>query len=131
MTRAIDIYVKRGCTLQSGDMFAVNEIVPKNITYAQLLDGIVLGTYTLKSLENKTYVGQVRDRANGLFRADLVFEVIDDKMRFSVPADETATWPNESNTFFYDVLETDSITGVVREAAKGKIIVEPSITSTV
>lgn len=128
MSRSIDLTVKRGCTLRSGEIFSTNEVVPKNITYTQLLTGITLGTYTLKSLEDKTYAGQVRDRAGGTLRADLVFEVVDDKMSFSVPAEITATWPNDITAMFYDVFETDTVTGVVREAAKGKVILEPAIT---
>lgn len=128
MIRPIDITVKRGCTLQSGEIFSTNEVVPKNITYAQLLAGITAGTYTIKSLANKTFAGQVRDRAGGTLRADLVIEVVDDKMSFSVPADITVLWPTDVNAMFYDVFETDTVTGVVREAVKGKILIEPAIT---
>jgi hypothetical protein len=128
MTRSIDITVKRGCTLQSGDIFSTNEVVPANITYAQLLAGIQLGTYTLKSLVNKTYRGQVRDRANGTLRANLVFTVANNKMSFSVPASITAAWPKDTTTMFYDVFETDTQTTRVREAAQGKVIIQPAIT---
>lgn len=128
MNRQTDLTVKRGCTLQSGKFFSVNEVVPKNITYAQLLAGIANSTYTKKSLENKTYKGQVRNLTNGVLAGDLVFEVVDDEMSFSLPASVTVTWPNVKGTFFYDVFETDTITNVVRLITEGKVNVIPAMT---
>jgi len=128
MPKPIHIEVTRGTTLQSGEYFSVNEAVPDNITYAQLLAGITLGTYTLKSLVGKTFKGQVRDRANATLQADLVFSVTDNKMKFSVPFSITNTWPNKAVTFFYDVIETDTGASTSRIAAEGTIGVLPAIT---
>ena len=128
MPKPIHIDVKRGTTLQSGEYFSVNEVVPDGITYAQLLAGIADATYTLRSLADKEYKGQIRDRANAALKADLVFTVVDDKMKFSVPASVTETWPNTTATFFYDAIETDTVTGLVKVAAEGTIGVIPTIT---
>lgn len=128
MPKPIHIEVKRGTTLQSGEYFSVNEVVPDGITYAQLLAGIANNTYTLRSLVNKTFKGQIRDRANASLKADLVFTVADNKMKFSVPASVTETWPNTAATFFYDALETDTVTGLVKVVAEGTIGVIPTIT---
>lgn len=128
MPKPIHIEVKRGTTLQSGEYFSVNEVVPDGITYAQLLAGIADDTYTLRSLVNKTFKGQIRDRANAALKADLVFTVVDDKMKFSVPASVTETWPNNTATFFYDAIETDTVTGLVKVVAEGTIGVIPTIT---
>lgn len=128
MPKPIHIEITRGTTLQSGEYFSVNEAVPENITYAQLLAGISLGTYTLKSLVGKTFKGQVRDMANAVLRADLVFSVTDNKMKFSIPYSVTSTWPNKPATFFYDVVETDISLNTSRICAQGSIGVLPSIT---
>lgn len=128
MTKPIHITVKRGTTLVSGKYFSTNETVPANITYAELMAGIALGTYTLKPLANKSYKGQVRSIANGNVEADLVFSTEDDQMQFTIPALVTATWPNKAVTLFYDVHETDTDTGIVRTVAEGTIGVIPSIT---
>lgn len=128
MAKPVHIDVTRGTTLVSGKYFSTNEPVPSNISYTELQAGIALGTYTLKSLANKEYKGQVRDRANAAIQAELVFVVEDDQMQFMVPNLITATWSNKTNTFFYDVHETDTVTGIVRVAAEGTIGVIPSIT---
>ena len=131
MTQKLDLTVKRGCTLQSGKLISVNESVPKNITYTQLLEGIENDTYSLKSLANKTYEGQVRDRANATLRGQLVFNKTDDMLSFSLPASVTETWENKADTFYYDVIETDTVTGEVVSRAEGKIFVIPSVTKEV
>jgi hypothetical protein len=129
MSREVDLTVERGCTLKSGSIFSVNEVVPKNITYAQLMAGITAGTYTKKSLANKTYAGQVRNRADGTLITNLVITVANNEMSYSIPASVTKTWPNKADTLFYDVHETDSTDGSVIPKVKGKISVMPSITS--
>lgn len=128
MIKQLNLSVTRGCTLASGKLIEVSEVVPANITYAQLLAGITAGTYTKKSLSGKTFKGQVRDRANAHLRGDLVFDTTNDELSFSLAAEFTAEWPNESNTYFYDVLETTTATGLVRKRVEGKITVSPSIT---
>lgn len=128
MARVMDLRVKHGCTLQSGKIFAVNEVVPANITYEQLMAGIDDDIYTLVSLTGKTYRGQIRDRAGATLRADLVPLVENDILSFSVPASVVVTWPNESNTFFYDLFETDTVSGIVTLKAEGKVELIPSIT---
>ena len=131
MTQKLDLTVKRGCTLQSGKLISVNEPVPKNITYAQLLAGIADDTYTLKSLADKTYSGQVRDRANATLRGQLVFDTTDDMLSFSLPASVTETWENKADTFYYDVIETDTVTNQVVSRVEGKISVVPTVTKEV
>lgn len=130
MIKPITLKVIRGTSLTSGEYFSVNESVPNNITYAQLLAGIDLGTYTLKSLANKSYKGQVRDRANASLKAELIFTVANDRMKFSIPASVTKDWPNEAVTYFYDVFETDTVTGNIKAVAHGNIQVQPAITLT-
>lgn len=128
MSTEMNLVVTRGCTLKSGEIYSVNEPVPSNITYEQLMAGIADGTYTLKSLANKTYRGQVRDRANTAIKAELVFTTLGDKLVFTVPASVTETWINEAATFFYDVFETDTITEEVIQVVHGKITVNAAIT---
>lgn len=128
MSREINFKLKRGCTLKSGEIFSVNEVIPVNITADQLQAGIENGTYTLRSLNNKIFKGQVRERANSAVIADIVFNTVNNKMTFTVPASVTKTWPNKNDTFFYDVFETDTSTGEVREVVYGKIVLVQAIT---
>lgn len=128
MKQQMNLSVKRGCTLESGKIFSVNETVPSNITYAQLMAGIEEGTYTLKSLTGKTYEGQVRERPNTPVLGNLVFDTTDDFLTFSLSAAITGTWPNNATTLFYDVFETDTTTGKVREVVYGNIQVNAAIT---
>lgn len=128
MRQEMNLTVKRGCTLESGKIFSINETVPANITYAQLMEGIENDDYTLVSLAGKTFQGQVRERPNTSVVGNLVFTVTDDMLTFTVPATVTAEWPNTGVTFFYDVFETTIATGVVREVAFGKINVMAAIT---
>lgn len=129
MSRQLDITVTRGTTLKSGEIFSVEEPLPAGITYAALLEGIDAGDFTLKSLASMDYTGQIRDRANATWRAELVFSKTGDKLSFSVPANTTAQWPNESAVYKYDVIGTNNDTGVVSRVVWGNIIVEPSITN--
>jgi hypothetical protein len=128
MKQQMNLSVKRGCTLESGKIFSVNESVPSNITYAQLMAGIEEGTYTLKSLAGKIYEGQVRERPNTPVLANLVFDTTEDFLTFSIPAAVTGTWPNDATTVFYDVFETDTNTGKVREVVYGNIQINAAIT---
>jgi hypothetical protein len=128
MSNEMNLSVKRGCTLKSGKIFSVNETVPVNITYAQLMEGITEGTYTLVSLSGKTFSGQVRERPNTAVLANLVFNTTGDYLTFLVPAAVTETWSNKGTTLFYDVFETTTATGEVREVAYGKITVNSAIT---
>lgn len=131
MSREINFNLKRGCTLKSGEIFSINQTLPANITAEQLQTGIQNGIYTLKPLANKTYTGQVRERANSAVVAQLVFSVVNDKMTFSIPASITKVWPNKNDVYFYDVFETDAITGEVREVVNGKITLVQAITKEV
>lgn len=124
----MNITVKHGCGLQSGKIFSVNESVPRHVTYAQLMEGIADGTYTVKSLAGKTYAGQVRDAPNGTLLGELQFEIENNMLSFSLPSSVTVGWPNEPNTYFYDVQETTTATGNVLSKIEGNITVRPSIT---
>lgn len=128
MKQEMNLSVKRGCTLKSGKLFSINESVPSNITYAQLMAGIAAGTYTLKSLAGKSYAGQVRERPNTAVLGELSFNTSGNYLTFTLPASVTASWPNNATTLFYDVLETDTATGHVREVAYGNIEVNAAIT---
>lgn len=128
MVRPIKLKVIRGTTLVSGEYFSVNETVPPDISYAELLAGIGNDTYTLKSLGFKSYKGQVRDRANSALKAELQFSVANDRMKFSILNTVTETWENKAATFFYDVFETDLQTEIVKLAAHGTIEVIPAMT---
>jgi hypothetical protein len=129
MAKQLDLVVKRGTTLQSPKIFSVNEPVPANISYAELMAGIEAETYTLKSLDGYTHVGHVRERPNTAIKAELVFDTTDDKLSWSIPASVTATWDNELTVLFYDVFRTHVSTGVVTTVAEGKITVNSSITA--
>lgn len=128
MSREMNLVVKRGTTLKSGKIFSLNESIPADITYADLMAGIADGTYTKKSLTGKTYKGQVRDRAGATMRGELSFDTAGDVLTFSLPAATTLAWPTNIDTLFYDVLETTTATGVVLTKVYGKIKVEPTIT---
>lgn len=128
MSRELNLSVTVGCTLQSGKIFSIEESIPVGTTYDELMQGIDLGIYTKKSLVGKTYQGQVRDRANAHLRGELICTVANDELVLSLSAITTGTWDNEASTFFYDVFETDTNTGVVIKAIYGKIEVIPAIT---
>jgi hypothetical protein len=57
-----------------------------------------------------------------------VCTVSNDELVLSLNAATTGTWDNEANTFFYDVFETDTDTGVVIKAVHGKVEIIPAIT---
>jgi hypothetical protein len=128
MSRELNLTVTRGCTLKSPEIFSVNEAVPSNITYEQLMQGIEDGIYTLKSLEDKLHIGQVRERPNAEVKANLIFQTAGDILTFTIPADITVTWPNQGHTLFYDVFETDAVTGEVLRIIYGKILVIAALT---
>ena len=128
MAREMNISVKHGCTLQSGKIFSINESVPRNTTYAEIIAGIAAGTYTKKSLADKTYSGQIREQVGFPVLAELSFQVVDNELSFSVPASVIETWPNAAATFFYDVQETDTVTSIVSSKVEGRITVVPYIT---
>jgi hypothetical protein len=129
MAKELNLTVARGETLQSGKIFTVVEPLPLGISQYDLLQGIEESTYTLVSLANISYSGEVRDRANSVLRGTLVFSVSDDQMSFTLPASVTKDWPNEASTYKYDVFSTNSVDGVVVRVLYGNISVEPAITN--
>jgi hypothetical protein len=129
MAKELNLTVARGETLTSGKIFTVIEALPLGITQRDLLLGIAAGTYTLESLVDMSYVGEVRERANALLRGTLVFSVVDDQMSFSLPSAVTQTWPNEATTYKYDVFGTNALTGNVTQILFGNITVTPAITN--
>lgn len=129
MAKELNLTVARGETLQSGKIFTVVEPLPLGISQYDLLQGIEESTYTLVSLANISYSGEVRDRANSVLRGTLVFSVSDDQMSFTLPASVTKDWPNEVSTYKYDVFSTNSVDGVVMRVLYGNISVEPAITN--
>jgi hypothetical protein len=128
MSRELDLHVTRGTTLVSGKIFSVIESVPDDITYEELMGGITAGDYTLLPLTGKTYAGQVRDRAGASLRGSFTFSTTADMLVFSLAASVTATFPDDKQALFYNVLETTTATGVVKEIVRGKIFVRRSET---
>lgn len=129
MAKQLNLSVTRGETLQSGKIFTVIEPLPLNITYKELMEGIEDGTYTLESLMDHTFTGEIRNRANATLRGTLVCTVEDDQLSFSLASTVTKTWPNEATTFKYDLFSTNTITGVVKKVVYGNIDVIPAITN--
>lgn len=125
MARELNLTVKRGCTLISPKFFSINEALPPNITYQEILQGIDEGTYTLKSLLNKEYIGQVREGANRTVLADLHFIIEDNMMHFKV---NTTQFPNTKADLFYDVFEKDLATQEVLEKVHGRLTINSAIT---
>lgn len=128
MNNQMNIEVHWGSTLQSGKMFTTNEPLPPGISYQELMDGIADGTYSLKSLAGKTFKGQIRERANAVLKAELVISTDANMLSFSVPASIIKTWPNEKLTYYYDLYETETSTGIVKLRAQGQVNIKPAMT---
>ena len=129
MATELNLKVARGETLNSGKIFTVVEPLPLGISQHDLLEGIANATYTLESLSNFTFTGEIRDRANATLRGTLIFHTENDQMWFTLPSTDTKTWPNECSVFKYDVFRSNTVTSEVTRVIYGNIEVIPAITN--
>ncbi|MFH4528161.1 hypothetical protein [Vibrio diabolicus] len=93
----------RGDTLKSPKWLITEEIPPQDITELELLDGIANGTYTPIDLSLYEIKGQVRATPQGTVVIELPLVVKDNKLSFVIPAETTAAFVNERQTYGYDI----------------------------
>jgi hypothetical protein len=94
----------RGDTIFSPTWIITVEDLSSRITYQELLDGIADGTYTAIDLTAYEIKGQVRSNPQGTVVIELPLTVTDNwKLSFTIPAETTAAFANESQNYAYDI----------------------------
>lgn len=125
------ITATRGDTIFSPTWFILVEDLPPNVTYQEIVTGIANGTYTPVDLTAYEIKGQVRATPQGTVVLDLPLVVTDDyKLSFTIPAEITAAFTNENQSYGYDIQFKTIADGTVKTWIAGKLTITTDYTYT-
>ncbi|MBS9935781.1 hypothetical protein [Vibrio alginolyticus] len=112
----------RGDTIFSPTWFILLEDLPPRITASEIEAGIADGTYTPVDLTAYEITGQVRATPQGTVVINLPLVVTDGyKLSFNIPAETTAAFTNENQSYGYDIQFKTIADGTVKTWIAGKL----------
>ncbi|MBE5156668.1 hypothetical protein HJ044_04860 [Vibrio parahaemolyticus] len=119
----------RGDTIFSPTWFILLEDLPPRITASEIEAGIADGTYTPVDLTAYEIKGQVRATPQGTVVINLPLVVTDGyKLSFTIPAETTAAFANENQSYGYDIQFRTIADGTVKTWIAGKITITADYT---